>query len=359
MKISVRGRREMHPYTIHINRGGINQVGRVLKKRWPKSKVIILTDDTVYGLWHKHLAKSLAGAGIKEHTITIRNGERFKDLKTYNEIVRQMVDLQADRHSVLIAFGGGVIGDLGGLVAATYMRGIDLVQIPTTLVAQIDSSIGGKTAIDHQKAKNLIGCFYNPHLVLTDPEVLATLPDHDYLNGLFEAVKIALVGNKQLYAFIAKNLTGIQKRRQALVIELVGRCVREKVKVVQRDPFDRHHRMMLNFGHTFGHALETAKAYRGISHGEAVGWGMLLALRISHILGYCDSSKVKDVNNLIRTLLGRKKRPGVIASEIWKTMTLDKKSQDGAVRFILLKSIGRPIIKSVNQQTFAEALDGI
>ena len=359
MKIKVQGKPKTDPYAIDVRRGILQDAGVILRRRWPESRIFILTNRTVHALWYKQLEKSLIRAGIKGCPIVIRDGERFKNAKTYHEVISRMIGYRADRQSVLVCFGGGVIGDLGGYVAATYMRGIDLVHIPTTLIAQIDSSIGGKVALDHQQAKNLIGCFFNPRLVLTDPDVLATLNQRDLLNGLFEAVKIALVGNKQLYDFMQKNLFSIQSGHESIISQLVRRCIREKVKIVSRDPYDRGQRIILNFGHTLGHALETAEKYKGISHGVAVGWGMLLALRISEVLGYYDSAGTQEISELISGLLGKKQLGKISSKTLWKTILLDKKSQDGAVRFVLLKSVGQPVVERIDRQTFTKALEAM
>lgn len=342
---------------IEIRRGLLADIGAIVRRTWKIDRVFVLTNTTVHALWYAALNKALAGAGIRCCPIVIGDGERYKNMAAYDRIIGRLAEEHADRQSLLLTLGGGVIGDLGGFAAATYMRGIDLVHVPTTLVAQIDSSIGGKTAIDHARAKNMIGCFYHPRLVLTDPDMLATLPEREFRNGLFEAVKTGLVCNPELHAFIQSGLDKLRGGDKQRIFQLVVRCVREKIKVVDRDPCDRGVRAILNFGHTFGHALETSANYRGLGHGEAVGWGMLLALRLSEHLGYCAGAKAQDSYTLIRSLLPKRKRISDNAENLWQTMLHDKKAVDGRVNFILLKSIGKPIKTTVTRRMFDKALD--
>jgi len=358
MKIRVPTKPHAPGYTIQIQRGLLAEAGSMVGRR-AAGRIIVLTNRTVHRLWYNRLHQAFAGAGLTVHPIIIRDGERYKNMQTYNEIIAGMIGHRADRHSLLVTFGGGVIGDIGGFVAATYMRGIDLVHIPTTLVAQIDAGIGGKTALDYPQAKNLIGSFYNPRLVLIDPDTLSTLPEQEMLNGLFEALKTGLVCNRRLFAFIVEHLTHIRERKPSLVNRMVVQCAREKAAVVTRDPFDHNRRAILNFGHTLGHALESAEKYTRISHGEAVGWGMLAAVRISHLLGHCSDSIAEQAANPIRQLLGRKKLPKTTVNQIWRTMTLDKKAKSGEVRFVLLKTIGRPFMAHVGRDTFTEALKSL
>ena len=303
MKIRVRGVPCPIAYTIEIRRGILDDAGNILARRGAHQRVVVLTDRTVHTLWYPRLRQSLIQNGLRVSPIILRNGERFKTLRTYEKVITRMAALRIDRHATLVTFGGGVVGDIGGSVAATYMRGIRLVHIPTTAVAQIDASIGGKTGLDHPRAKNLIGCFYNPATVLIDPDVLATLSEREFLNGLFEAIKVSLVCSPQLFAFIQRHVAKILSRHPRVTSQLVCRCVKEKVEVVTRDPFDHNRRAMLNFGHTLAHALETAHKYSRIGHGEAVGWGMLLALKISEIVGYMRLSAGEDIAALIRPLL--------------------------------------------------------
>lgn len=359
MKLKVETNRESHSYTIEIKAGIIKEVGRLLKESLFRGRVFVLTNDKVHSLYYKWVKNSLEKFGFDNKVIIVPDGERYKNLETYNYVVNKLIEYKTDRHSVLMTLGGGVICDLGGFVAATYMRGIELAHIPTTLVAQIDASIGGKVAVDHKMAKNLIGAFYNPRLVLTDPEVLKTLPRKDFLNGLFEAIKIAVVCQKELFFFIADNLSGILRKEEDLLRQLLVQCVKEKVKIVQRDPFENNLRMILNFGHTFAHALETHKKYRSMTHGEAVGLGMLLALRLSNALGHLTEPKTAEIYELILKLVNFDGLKRINPEQLWDTIVLDKKAKGRKVRFVLLQDIGKPVIEEVNKKTFFKVLKKI
>ena len=343
-------------YTVDIEPGILREAGARLKARLADSRVFVLTNDRVGPLYLGTLEASLRGAGFDERTLVIPDGERHKNQRTYKRIIDWLVSCRADRQSVLAALGGGVVGDLGGFAAATYMRGIPLVHVPTTLVAQVDSSIGGKVGIDHRDAKNLVGSFYNPYMVLADPDVLATLKRRDVLNGLFEAIKVALVTDRDLYDFIAGNLEGIVSGERKLLSRMVVRCAREKAAIVEEDPFDEGRRMVLNFGHTVGHALETFGRYRSISHGEGVGLGMLVALEISSALGYIKGSRAREISAVLGKILKPDRLRSADARALWQTIALDKKGKDGRARFILLKDIGRPTVEDVEKRTFLKAM---
>ncbi len=357
MKIKVEHKAKTESYEVLIKSDLLNEAGKVISKKITGEKVFIITNRRVKKLWYNNLNKSLQKAGIKSQLILIGDGEQYKTFRTYNHIISRLTAYKANRQSTLIAFGGGVIGDLTGFVAATYMRGIDLIHIPTTLIAQIDSSIGGKTAIDSAMAKNMIGSFYNPSLVLTDPNILRTLSEQDYFNGLFEAVKIAMVSNKRLYRFISSNITAIRRRNKIILEELVLRCAREKIKIIQKDPLDKGRRIILNFGHTFGHALETSGGYKTMTHGEAVGWGMLLAIRLSVLSGVGRENSFDRPENIIRNLLTGRNLRNLNVDQLWKTICLDKKSKDNQIRFVLLKNIAYPVVGNIDKKLFVRALE--
>ncbi|UCD18368.1 MAG: 3-dehydroquinate synthase [Candidatus Zixiibacteriota bacterium] len=344
-------------YRIHVKRGIFKFAGRILSQLNPGGKLVVLTSRRIRKLWLDDLEKSLRLFGMNCMCITIADGEKYKNFDTYKKIITQLTAYHIDRYSTLLTLGGGVIGDLGGYVAATYKRGINLVHVPTTLIAQIDSSIGGKVAIDLERGKNLIGSFYNPGYVLTDPDLLCTLSDREFINGLFEAIKIALVSNPELFISIRNNLNKLLKRRKTVVYDLVRQCVCEKVKVVEADPYDLNLRAILNFGHTFGHALETRGGYKAISHGQAVGWGMLLAFNLSSVIGRGRQENFAGPIRLLRRLLSDKKPGRINGAEIWETMRHDKKAQNGQVQFILLEKIGRPVIAEINRRQFIKALE--
>ncbi len=358
MNIRVTSTAPNNNYSIKIKSGLLSEFGQIIKKN-SNGSVVLLTNKTVYKLWYKDLHDSFKRAGLKEKIIIIPDGERYKNNRIYNQIISEMLNNGINRYSTLVTFGGGVIGDLGGLVAATYMRGIKLIHIPTSLIAQVDSSIGGKVAIDHPLAKNIIGAFYNPRLVLTDPNILGTLAEREYINGLFEIVKIALVRDKKFYEYISNNIDAILNRKTKAIEYLVKISTKLKAEIIQKDPFEKKLRMILNFGHTFGHALETSGQYNNISHGVAVGWGMLLALQLSHQYKLLDLDKHQDKIDLIKKLIGKYKLDNISPKDIWKTMTLDKKAKNNKIRFVLLREIAQPIIKEINKNSFIKALENL
>lgn len=358
MNIKVTSSSPNNSYTIQIKSGLLAEFGQIIKKN-TNGRVVVLTNRTVHKLWFKNLHNSFKQAGLKEKVIIIPDGERYKNNRTYNRVVSEMLEIGIDRYSTLVTFGGGVIGDLGGFVAATYMRGIRLIHIPTTLIAQIDSSIGGKVAIDHPQAKNIIGAFCNPVQVLTDPNILSTLSQKEYLNGLFEAIKIALVRDRKLYDYICINIDKILDRDKKAIEYLVTKSAKLKAEIIKKDPFEKKLRMILNFGHTFGHALETSGGYKNISHGVAIGWGMLLALQISHYYKYINIAKLKEINDLITKIIGKNRMGNINPENIWKTMTLDKKAKNNKVRFVLIKSIAKPIVQGISKNSFKKSLENL
>jgi 3-dehydroquinate synthase len=249
----------------------------------------------------------------------------------------------ADRQSLLCALGGGVVGDLGGFVAATYMRGIPFVQIPTSLLAMVDSSIGGKTGVNHQLGKNLIGAFYPPRAVFTDVALLQSLPEREYLCGLSEIVKAGIIADPELFLFIEAHAEAVHQRDAHVLTTLIERAITVKVDVVQQDPTERGLRAILNFGHTIGHALEAVTAYQQYSHGEAVAVGMALVTLLSERLGYCQAETRQRVHRLLDRLRLPLTYTGAPPEQILDAMRRDKKSLNGMVRFILLQDIGRVV----------------
>lgn len=355
MMIGITTSRKEH-CRIMINRGLLERAGEIIKKKSGNRKLFIITDANVKRLHYGTLRASLVKSRLKYELISFSAGERSKNLATYNHIISQLLKKSADRHSILVAFGGGVTGDLAGFAAATYMRGIELIQIPTTLVGQIDSSIGGKVAVDNEMAKNLVGSFHSPSLIITDPNLLSTLAKKEFLNGLFEAIKIALVQNCSLYKFIKDNLTAIIRRDPRPLEQLIRRCVKEKAKIVTADPFDLNVRAILNFGHTFGHALESVGGYKQIMHGEAIGRGMLVALRLSQLKEKLLASHVLEAGGIINNAFGQRYIKTPDPDKLWEIMIHDKKAESGRVRFILLKDIGKPVVRPVSKQLFIKAL---
>jgi 3-dehydroquinate synthase len=269
-------------YKICIEKGILNNLGEHLFKTIENKRIIIITNPLVNSLYGAKLLSVLRKDGFNSDLIQVPDGEKYKSLSTAKYLYDELLKRKADRATTLIALGGGVIGDLTGFVASTYMRGLPLVHIPTTLLAQIDSSIGGKVAVDHPLAKNIIGSFYQPKVVYTDPEVLQTLSDKDIKNGTVEAIKIAVIKSPVFFKWLEKNINQLLKKHKDLLYELVKEAVSLKVDIVLKDPWESGLRKVLNFGHSIGHALEVEAGYQDLSHGEAVSLGMLIETKIDH-----------------------------------------------------------------------------
>jgi len=317
-------------YNILIGSGILSDLRRHIKRR----QVVIVTDFTVGSFYAKTIQNNLKG--LETHIISLPCGEKYKSLSAAAALYDRLINLQIHRDAVIIALGGGVIGDLAGFVAATYMRGVDLIQVPTTLLAMVDASIGGKTAVNHHKGKNLIGVFHQPKLVLIDVDTLQTLPAKELKNGLAEVVKYGFIKNPR----IIKMLMGNPRVNSAFWQKLIYLCARIKAEVVSKDERETTgYRMILNFGHTIGHALEVLGGYKKLSHGEAVGLGMLAAARIA---------KKKEIADRLQTILTKLKLPtrvNLSANQIIKSLKLDKKVRAGKVRFVLPTAMGRVTIK--------------
>jgi 3-dehydroquinate synthase len=294
-------------------------------------------------VWRAVGKNVLRGLRLSKNTpIHLMNdSESAKNLRTMEMLGRSLIKSGADRKSLLVAVGGGVVGDVAGFVAAIYLRGIALVQVPTTLVAQVDSSIGGKTGVNLPEGKNLIGSFYPPRLVITDPEMLRTLPEREFRGGLAEVIKHAVIADAPMFAMLENNLEKILRRDRSVVAELIPRNVRIKARVVSRDERESGLREILNFGHTFAHALESVTKYRRYQHGEAVAWGMIAASLLGHELGYTPAAEVSRVVALIRRLGRLPEWPRVPPSTLLKAMRSDKKARSGNLCFVLSPRIGQ------------------
>jgi 3-dehydroquinate synthase len=284
-----------------------------------------------------------AGAALKRkfHVVSIPDGERAKTLSTVKRLVDQMVKNDLNRQSTVVAFGGGVVGDVAAFVASIYMRGIAVVQVPTTLLAQVDSSIGGKTGVNHRIAKNLIGTFHQPSLVIADPIVLRTLPDREYSSGLYEAVKYGIIRDPRLFEQFEQKMALILRRDEDEVERLVAACAAIKAHVVMADEKESDLRRILNFGHTVGHALESAGKFHRIKHGEAVGYGMIAAARISRALGRLTETDCGRIEAEIASIGRLPRIAGVRMRNVFDALQHDKKVRDGAVHFVLPRGIGK------------------
>jgi len=292
--------------------------------------------------------------------VLIPDGERAKSLATVSRLLDRMVNLKLTRQSTVIAVGGGVVGDVAGFVASIYMRGIPVVQVPTTLLAQVDSSIGGKTGVNHRVAKNLIGTFHQPRLVLSDPLVLRKLPEREYASGLYEALKYGVIQDDELFRDFEQNSAMFVKRDLSAVERLVARCAAIKADVVMKDEKESDLRRILNFGHTVGHGLEAAARYQRIKHGEAVGYGMIAAARIGSTLNKLadnDRARIEHAVGLVGRLPSL---AGTSSKDVLKALEHDKKVRNGAVHFVLPRAIGRvEITPDVPLEVVRDVVKGI
>ena len=327
------------PYAVVCGRGAAARAGALLEALEPISSVFLLTSRRVWRRWGRVVEKSLQ----RDHatkTILFEDRESAKTLATVEWLCRGLARAGADRRSVIVALGGGVVGDVAGFVAATYARGIGIVQVPTTLLAQIDSSIGGKTGVNLPEGKNLVGAFHQPRLVITDPRMLKTLPARQYRAGVYEAIKYGVIGDEMLFRFLERRLEEVLRQGPAALDWVLERCIRAKAEVVSADERESGPREILNFGHTFGHALEAATRYRKFLHGEAVGWGMIAAARLSAQMKLLPSEVQTRITQLVRRVGPLPKLPAIQSARLLELIRADKKSRGGRIRMVLAQRIG-------------------
>jgi len=327
-------------YKIIIGRKVIQKLGLRLKT-FRASRVAVISNKTVFPLYRDIIMKSMSGHGLKPEVFLIPDGEEYKDSLWTSHLYGELLKARFDRDSLLIAFGGGVVGDITGFIASTYMRGIRYVQVPTTLLAQVDSSVGGKTGINHPLGKNMIGTFYQPSLVLIDVDTLTTLPQREFSAGVAEVIKYGVIADRELFDFLGANIRDVFSFGDSLV-SVIKRSCEIKADVVSKDETEAGQRAILNFGHTIGHAIETATGYRGLLHGEAVAIGMCAAADLAVKLGIFQKKDAARIKGLIELYeLPVKVPEGVKAADIIRAMEIDKKAKAGHLRFILPESIGK------------------
>ena len=346
-------------YQIQISVGLLDELGdRARSALGPDSRqAVVVTNNTIGRLYSARAVRSLSRAGFQVHRLSVGDGERHKSLRTAESVFAFLIERRIERGDVIVALGGGVVGDLAGFVAATYLRGIRLIQTPTTLLAQIDSSVGGKTGVNHALGKNLIGAFHQPSLVMIDPDVLQSLPARQMRAGLYEAIKYGVIRDRRLFTRIARNINHLKELDPREVEHLIARCCAIKAAVVRSDERETGLRKILNFGHTVGHALETVTHYRRFLHGEAVGLGMLAASRIAERMGLLATGERETIDEVVADV-GRLPRANTLALDgIIAAMLHDKKVEAGRVSFVLPVEIGRVVIRSdVSPQVIKAAL---
>ncbi|WP_199052610.1 3-dehydroquinate synthase [Aquitalea sp. ASV15] len=331
-------------YPIHIGHGLLDQVELILP-HLPIPQVAIITNEVVAPLYLQRLTQQLEQHGVRTIPVVLPDGEEHKNWQTLNLIFDALLAANAERKTTLIALGGGVIGDMTGFAAACYQRGAPFIQIPTTLLAQVDSSVGGKTAINHPLGKNMIGAFYQPRLVLADMDLLATLPERELSAGIAEIIKYGLLGDIDFLGWLEANMDQLRARDPAALQYAVRRSCEMKAEIVGQDEKEQGVRALLNLGHTFGHAIEAGLGYGQWLHGEAVGAGMVLAAAASQALGWLTEEDVARVQALIAAAGLPVRSPDFGAAEWLRHMGHDKKVESGVIRFVLLKKLGQAVIQ--------------
>lgn len=320
-------------YEVIVGSGVFEDIERHLEKAGLRGPFLLVSQPRILKAIGRYLKKGFPVALIPD-------GERAKTLTTVTRLLDRMADLKLTRQSTLVAVGGGVVGDVSGFTASIYMRGIAVVQVPTTLLAQVDSSIGGKTGVNHRVAKNLIGTFHQPRLVLSDPLLLQSLPEREYTSGLYEALKYGIVRDQELFEEFEQNASIFVKRDPRAIERLVARCAAIKADVVMADETETDLRRILNFGHTVGHGIEAAARYQGIKHGEAVGLGMIAATRIGHALDKLADNDRARIEGAVASIGPLPALNGLSSKDVLNALQHDKKVRDGALHFVLPRAIG-------------------
>jgi 3-dehydroquinate synthase len=343
-------------YPIHIGAGVVRRAGALLAERGVTNAVVV-TNATVAGHWLAPLCESLAAAGITPQTVQVPDGEAHKNWETLQAVVTRLLELRAERSTTLIALGGGVVGDITGFAAAIYQRGMPFVQVPTTLLAQVDSSVGGKTGINHPLGKNMIGAFYQPRAVLIDTDCLRTLPPRELAAGLAEVIKYGAIRDIEFLAWLEARMDALVARDPGALAHAIHESCRIKAAIVGADEREHGERALLNFGHTFGHAIENAMGYGQWLHGEAVAAGMVVAADVSRRLGRIDAADVLRLRALVARA-GLPTEAPALGFERWMAlMGRDKKVVAGTIRYVLLDALGRAVVSAdVPDAVLREAL---
>jgi len=342
-------------YPIFIG-DGLMQLSKLLTSHIHGQQVLVVTNETVAPLYLEDLLENLSAYSVE--TVVLPDGEMYKNIEQLNTIFNALLTKKYNRTATLVALGGGVVGDMTGFAAACYQRGVNFLQIPTTLLAQVDSSVGGKTAVNHKLGKNMIGAFYQPQCVIIDTSLLSTLPDRQFKSGLAEVVKYGLISDPDFFDWIEKNITKLLERDPAALCFAIEKSCANKAKIVARDERENDVRATLNLGHTFGHAIETFYSYEGWLHGEAVAVGMVMAAELSEHMGWIQKNDVNRIKKLL-VLCGLPIcPPKEISSKVFlELMSVDKKVLDGSLRLVLLQSIGEAVVASdINQDILMKVI---
>jgi len=338
------------PYQVTIEPGALDRVGETARKyKKPGTKAMLISETNVFPLYGQRVEASLEAAGFKVSTYVFQAGEEHKQISTVCDMYRALADANFTRTDFIVTLGGGVTGDMGGFAAATFLRGMDFLQVPTSLVSQADASVGGKTGVDLPFGKNLVGAFHQPMAVVTDPEVLSTLPGHFFHDGLGEVIKHGCIADKGLFEALEQGAA------LGDLTEVVGRSIAIKRDFVESDTRDTGRRMILNFGHTCGHALEKLHNFQGLSHGEAVGIGMVMACQAGENLGVTEPGTAERVKSVLAKY-GLPTDDNFTKEEIVAATALDKKSDGDILRVILIPRIGESLIRPMSREELLAAL---
>jgi 3-dehydroquinate synthase len=330
-------------YPIHIGNSLLGQVELILP-HLKRKQVAIVSNTTVAPLYMQAIAQPLRDAGVSVIEIILPDGEAYKNNQTLQIIYDHLLQNRCERNTTLIALGGGVIGDLTGYAAATYLRGVPFIQVPTTLLSQVDSSVGGKTGINHPLGKNMIGAFYQPKLVLADIDTLKTLPQRELSAGVAEVIKYGLIRDADFFDWLETNMSALMALDTAVASYAIYRSCQNKAEVVVADEHEQGERALLNLGHTFGHAIENAMGYGVWLHGEAVATGTVMAADLSQRMGWLDAAQMARIKTIMQAAKLPIAAPDLGADEYLRLMQLDKKVSDGRIRLVLQQDIGKAVI---------------
>jgi len=337
-------------YRVLIEENGLSRVGKSLRLLFPSTRTLLISDRTVYKLYGEVVLQSLVEQGWQVEVLSIEPGEQSKTLDQAARLYDAAVEAGLDRNSPVIALGGGVPGDLAGFVAATYLRGVPLVMLPTSLLAQVDSSVGGKVAVNHPRGKNLIGAIYPPGIVIIDPLVLKSLPGDQFQAGLAEVLKYGIVVDSSFFYWLEKHIIELLKAEPSALAGAISGSVKAKAAVVEQDEYENNYRRVLNFGHTIGHALEAATNYNYYLHGEAVLIGMFAAVDMAETLAVLNDKQGGRIRNLLDQILLKKPPAGLTAEAVIDKLRQDKKRREDDLIFVLPKEIGEAAIMPVNDR---------
>jgi 3-dehydroquinate synthase len=339
-------------YPIYVGYNIISHLSEILKNHGIEGKIAVISTPPVSKLY-LHSVKEAIGNGWQVYTYDVSDGEKSKSLTTVNEIYSWLISNNFERRDTILTLGGGVVGDLAGFVAATFLRGVKLIHFPTSLLAQVDSSIGGKVGVNHKLGKNLIGAFYQPQFVFSDISVLKTLPEDEYDCGLGEVVKYGIIMDPDLFSVLEKQRDLLLIKNPKITKEVVVRCAKIKAQIVEQDEKESGIRAILNLGHTFGHALETFYLYQGLKHGQAVLLGIKCALSVSQSMEIVDSANIARINNLIAPF-NIKLPPNITmpsSEQLYLIMKKDKKVRGGKINLILINKIGQVCQKQIDDKS--------